>query len=461
MNIFCIINLLNVFLLIKTEYETIELKLEDNDFYIPIKLGTKSKDEYFLLSTMLPINFFPSSECTKCKNYHINEKNNEDYTFIQPNVSLLYYYLNFTGDIYRTNITLGTQTYSNEFLAVKDIFDISSYNGKGRYSISFLNYDFNTTNKTFAIYLNSEMGELHLGGFDINKIGEINKLRIFKISKTNNSSPFLYDDFWFINFNYFFIKDIKFKSQSFKLTFDLNTNYFHIPKDLFFSLSYLIFPEQARCQVQPEGHFVCFCNEEYNKYFASFKFMNENNETIEINPEDYILYDNSGADNYCYVYIVLNYENDLFIAGKYVMSNYYNIFDIDNEQLKLYRIKKDDNEFLRERNFIISLVLLLSGIFLFLFCYFIYRKYFMNNQLNEEENFDENYMIDGNNNENLNENENVINNPEQINEGINEEIGENIENYNNLDNDENNENIVNNENDNEIVFDGRESNIIN
>ena len=50
--------------------------------------------------------------------------------------------------------------------------------------------------------------------------------------------------------------------------------------------------------------------------------------TIEISPEDYILYDNSGAENYCYVYLMLNYENDFFIAGKYVMGNYYNIFDI-------------------------------------------------------------------------------------------------------------------------------------
>lgn len=458
MNIFSIINLLNVFLLIKTEYETIELKLEENDFYIPIKLGKNTEEEYFLLSTMLPINFFPSSECSICKHYHINEKNTEEYTFIHSNVSLLYYYLNFSGDMYRTNIILGSQTYSNEFLAVKNIYDIDSYNGKGRYSLSFLNYEFNTTNKTFAIYLNSENGELHLGGFDNNKIEE-EKLRIFNISKTNNSSPFLYNDFWFINFNYFYIKDIKFKSPSFKLTFDLNTDYFHIPKDLFFALSYLIFPEQGRCQVQPEGHFVCFCNEEYAKYFASFKFMNENNETIEINPEDYILYDNSGADNYCYVYLMLNYENDFFIAGKYVMGNYYNIFDIENEQLKLYKIKKDDNEFLRERNFIISLVLLLSGIFLFLFCYFIYRKYFSNNQINEEENFDENYYGDININENVNEND--LNNNEQNNERINEENGENKENYNNLSNDENNENNVNNDDENEIVFDGRESNIIN
>ena len=455
--IFSIINLVNVFLIIKTEYQTIELKLEDDDFYIPIKLGNNNNEEYFILSTLLPINFFPSSECSICKNYHINEKNIEDFTFIQANFSLLYYYLHIIGDIYRTNITLGSETNPINILAVNNIFDINEYNGKGRYSISFLNYDFNTTNNTFAIYLNSDYGELHLGGFDKNKIVEEDKLRVFNITKTNNSSPFLYNDFWFINFEYFYIKDTKFENKGFKLTFDLNTNNFYIPKDLFFSLDYLIFPEYAKCQVQPEGHFVCFCNEEYNKYFASFKFTNENNQTIEINPEDYIIYDNSGADNYCHVYLMLNYDNDLFIAGKYVMNNYYSIFDIDNEQLKLYRIKRDNNEFLRERNFIISLVLLLSGIFLFLFCYLIYRKYFSNNQIDEEENLDENNLI----NENINIDENDINNNEHFNENIDNEIGENNENHINLNNNENNDNNINNDDDNEIDFEGKESNIIN
>jgi len=50
MNIFSIINLVNVFLIIKTEYQTIELKLEDDDFYIPIKLGNNNYEEYFILS---------------------------------------------------------------------------------------------------------------------------------------------------------------------------------------------------------------------------------------------------------------------------------------------------------------------------------------------------------------------------------------------------------------------------
>jgi len=479
MNIFSIIYLLNAFIIIKAEYETIELILEDNNFYIKVKLGNSNIEEYFLLSTMLPISFFPSSECYICKNYHINEKDENDYAFVQANASLLYYYLNISGDIYRTNITLGSEKDTIDFLAVKNILDIDSYNGKGRYSLSFLNYDFNTTNKTFALSLNTETSELHLGGYDRNIIAEEKNLMSFNIEKYSLDK--LYNEFWIINFKNFYINNNKFSNSNYKITFDINTDYFYIPKDLFFSTAHLIFPEEARCQVQPEGHFVCYCSEDYKKYFSSFTFKNEGKEEIKISPEDYIYFDNSRTENYCYVYLKLNYENDLFIAGKYVMSNYYSIFDIDKNQLKLYPVKNNNNDFLKERNIIIFLVVLFSGIFLLLFCYLIYRKYFFNNQNNPDENnydFDENNNLiqehlnenNDNNNDGNNNNDNLENtdnnNNEQSNEidNNNNNEGENKENLNedenNINNNDNNkdENINNND---EIAFNDNENFIIN
>ena len=480
MNIFSITYLVNVFLQIKSGYETIDLKLEKNNFYIPIKLGNSYDKDYFLLSTMTPINFFPSSKCSKCKYYKIDEKDFNKYKFIQADVSLLYFYLNFTGDLYKTNITLGSKMNTVEFIAFDDISDLDEYNGKGRYSLSFFNYFFNTTNKTFSIYLSSDSGQLYLGGYDSDKIENKNEIVIFNISKTNNSLPNIFNDFWFINFDYLFINSRKLEKLDFKLTLDLSTNYFHIPKDFFFFYSHLIFPVEGKCQVQPEGHFVCFCNERYNERFSSFKFMNENNETIEIKPEDYIFFDNSGADNYCYVYLMLNYDNDLFIAGKYVMNKYYTIFDIDNEQLKIYPIKKKNDEFSKERNIIISLVLLLVGIFLFLCCYLIYRKYFYNNQREEEYNIDEDNLFQGNNFNQINENlEQISGNNihfqnevgivdrfvDNLNEEQNKEDNKSNEDEEKIDNEENEENNINNidedDDDNEIIFGGRESNIIN
>ena len=449
MIILSIIFLLNLFIRIKS-YETIPLKYEDNIIYIPIKLG-KKKEEYIRFSTMLPINFFPSSNCGKCKTDYIEEKDIDEYTFVQESVCLLYYYLNFTGNIYRTSVTIGSNTIMEDFIALENINDVESYKGYGRYSISFLNYGFNTAKKIFGLILNDDNAELHLGGYDERFITNQTSLLTFDISITNNSFVNFFNDFWYINFESFFINDRKIENSTIKLAFDSSTNYLHIPKDYFFAYASSIFPMQARCQVQPEGIFVCFCNIEYKKIFSTFIFKSKNNQTIKISPQDYIFFDGSHGDNYCYVNIMLNYESDYFIVGRPVMSNYYNIFDVDAGQLKLFPVQRKGNAFYKEKNFIISIVLLLAGIFLFISCYLIYRKYFAHrNQNNENENLvDEEHLFY----ENINWDEIDANNEEQNN---NENNAENENNENNdkiiIDNNEENKN----ENDDKNILDNNE-----
>ena len=460
MNIFSIIYILNLFLIIKADYEKISLKYEDNSLYIPIKIGNK-KEENIRFSTMLPINFFPSSSCQKCKNYYIEEKDLHEYTLVQSGVCLLYYYLNYTGDIYRTTITLGSKTNSEDFIALNNINDIESYKGYGRYSLSFLNYGFNTANKIFGLFLNDDYPELHLGGYERSIVANQTSLLTFNISKTNNSLINFFNDFWYINFVSLYINGRQIEGPNFKLSFDSSTSFFHIPKDYFFTYASSIFPVQSRCQVQPEGIFVCFCNSEYKRIFSTFKFKAENNQTIEIRPQDYIYFDGSHGDNYCYVNIMLNYDSDYFIAGKSVMSNYYNIFDIDAGQLKLFPVKKKVNEFYKEKNFIISIVLLLAGIFLFVSCYLIYRKYFShrNNQNNGNENIiDEEHLYYENINwDEINANNEAQNNNENNAENENNENNNENENNNNKNNEENKDKSEN-ENDNKNNIDNNEEN---
>ena len=473
MNIFSIIYLLNVFSFIKSEYETIKLKYEEDEIYIPVKLGNKYDTTDIKISTMLPINIFPSTECSQCKSNKINIQDN-NFTLIQEYVSILYYSLNFTGNLYRTNITLGTETNLDNFIAINKIYDIDEYSQKGVYSLSFLNYYYNTSNKTFAIYLDNEYGELHLGGYDKDKITDKNNLKIFNIYKTNNSLENIFNNFWYINFDSFHVDTHKFENSDFKITFDLSTNYFHIPKNFFFDNAQYFFPEKAKCQIQPEGYFVCLCNEDYEKTFYTFEFMNKNaNQSVKIKPSDYVFFENSKTDNYCFIYIVLNYDNELFIAGKNIMINYYSIFDISEEKLKLYPSNIEKEDFSKERNFIISLVLLLAGIFLFLCCYLIYRRWFSNNQNENENNFDDNFDYEGINWDEIDnqDNENREPNIEDTNNEQNNNTDNNIDNEN-KDN-ENNDNIEDKKeeeiiddnddikDDNAIVYGGRESNIIN
>ena len=104
-----------------------------------------------------------------------------------------------------------------------------------------------------------------------------------------------------------------------------------------------IFPEDGKCQINRNGYFVCYCNEDYKTKFANFKFVTSDNETFYINTTDYMTYVSSISGSYCYVYLWINYDNDLFIGGDSVLNNYYNIFDVENRKFSIF-INKDSKE---------------------------------------------------------------------------------------------------------------------
>ena len=198
--------------------------------------------------------------------------------------------------------------------------------------------------------------------------------------------------------------------------------------------------------------------------------MNENNNYIEVNTSDYISYDESNTGSYCEIFIKINYESDLFIAGKYVMNNYYTIFDIDNNQLKIYPTNKEILYF-DQRNVIIFLFALSLGGLVFLCCYFIYKKFCSRDPV-DEENINEDLIQENEGEGNIEQNEGDGN----IEQNEGEEQGQqqqNIENDNeinnmNLNNEDSSNSLINNDNINEDckneikdeINEDKESNII-
>ena len=435
MNIIKIIFFIIISKITCDDYEKISLVYESNNYYIPVKLSKDTTSEYFIFSNLLPINFFPSSKCTICKSYHIDEKDDKSYSLIKNNVSVSYYSLNFSGDLYTSNLTLGSQTNSYEFIAFDSITNVQRYSGKGRFSLSFLNYYFNTKKKIFALSLGRDSGELDLGGYNTNKIKNISNLNIFNVVKTNYNDSRDYENLWYINFNKLSINNnnIDNHNNKFKLTLDISTNNFHIPKDFFFSNAHLIFSPDSKCQVQPEGYFLCICNSDYKKKFGNFQFTDENNNILDVKVTDYIGFDDSETGNYCYVSIEINYESDLFIAGKYVMNNYYTIFDIDNSQLKIYPDGSGNYTF-EQISIIIFLFSLCIGGLIFICGYIIYHKFCKRNQnaeLNEN-------LVQENQQEEGNANEGEMNQQQDINENIENNDNDNNNRDNNYDNEEEN-----------------------
>ena len=427
MNFFLFLYLYSILFILISSKEEIDLKCENFNFYIPIKLKDSKEPEYFILSNIVPVHLFPSSKCSICE-WSINENNNQSYSLIENNISVPYYYLNFTGDLYKSDVTIDKQIYSIDLVAFNNINLVENYSGKGRFSLSFLNYCFKTEKKMFALYLEYGRPILDIGGYDQDIIKDNSLLQVFNITKTNYTNQ--YKNLWYINFNSLTVNNNKISNGSYKLSFDLSSNSFHIPKDFFFKYAHLIFREDSKCQIQLDGYFLCICDSDYLEKNGIFRFINENNDYIDININDFIFFEDSIRGSYCSVLIELNYENDLFIAGKYAMHNYYTIFDIDKNQIQLYPTQYG----LRIKNkyaILLFISVSVAGL-VFVFCYLMYKKRYLN--FREDE---------------LNINEELVeeNDEEQgqENDQENEQLNEENDNHQNINIDDNN-NINNNNN---------------
>ena len=435
MYFFSFLLLITIFAIIKTEYESIKLEYTSNNFYIPIKYNNNRNSDNFLLTNILPISIFPSSKCKICKSHTINEKDKKYNSLIKENVLTSFYFYNFTGNLYKTNITLGSKTDSMDVLAFENITNINKYNGKGIFSLSFLNYYFNTSKKIFALSLDIKEGQLDLGGYNEKIVKNESYLKKFNVIKTysNNSNELL--NSWYIEFNSFYINNKKIENdKNYKLALDISTDSFYIPKDFFFKNAHNIFRAESLCQVQPEGYFICACDNLYEEKFANFRFVNNNNEYISISIDDYISMEETDKGSYCTILIRINYESDIFIAGKYIMNNYYTIFDIDNNQLKILTLDKKVLLFPQTKG-VLFLLLVFTIIIALILNYICCKKNRLRNlNVNNAENDNlEGNLIENNEEENRERNEGE-NNPQELNEEIND-IEMIISNENNIIND--------------------------
>ena len=192
----------------------------------------------------------------------------------------------------------------------------------GRYSLSYLNYNFNTPKKIFVIKFLDENAELHLGDYDHNrKMDEIKTFNIVTQYKYENHTEtiiiendtlnnifennlFIEEDdnkihlqniiyeidksTWYMSFPKLKIKkkeekDVDNPLEEYKLTLDISADRIYIPINFFIKNVQNIFPKDGKCQINKEGYFTCQCDEDYKKNFGNFKFIAENGETFWIN----------------------------------------------------------------------------------------------------------------------------------------------------------------------------------
>jgi hypothetical protein len=344
-------------------------------------------------------------------------------TSIKENIKCPYYHNNYTGNLYTHKITIANFPYLNnytKFIGFEQVSYKSTFSINGIFSLSYLNYNFNTTERIFAFNFNKDNCQLHLGGYDNTLIKQDENLKTFKvIIDNNNTTSEIYNPIWYIEFNNIAINDSPYdftKNESIKLSFDLGTDKLHLP--LIFIMENLdkIFPEKSYCQIDPSGFFKCNCDDNFRANFGNITFYNNEKESFTIYPVDYIVYESGLTGSTCTIKIQINFENNLFIAGNTVMKNYYTIFDVGNHTFTAYRKEeKLDNIFF----FILILIIICALAILVLGVYFFRKKCRRNNNNNELE---ENSFSDEEN-EDLIEDDNIDN----VQESINPENGESSE----------------------------------
>ena len=435
-----------------SDYETIELPYKNNFYFISLNISNVSSPNEYPLSTRVPKSFFPSTGCQKCKNAVI-DYSLPNFQNSTKNISIPYFYYNFIGKEYSTNINTKQYHSPQSFCSVENLTYANEYSGNGLFTLSFLNYNFDTEKKIFAIKFNEDNAELHLGGYDtkydINKSSEFNVTVEHKyenyteqieiknsslmnsynildennfLSEENDNNDTKYENItieldkseWYMNFPKLKIKTDQEKevnySGPYKLTLDIYTNVISIPREFFIKNIEKIFPKEGKCQVTRNGYFSCQCDEEYKTKFGSFVFENEKGTKFYINATDYMTFQSSITGSTCEVHLRINYDNDLFIGGITVLNNYYSIFDVENNMLKI--LPKEDLTSQETSKFLIIFFVVIAATIIILFGgYYFYNKFIINEPTGLAR--PNNQNANQNDNQNEEQNEDQLDNAEQ------------------------------------------------
>ena len=372
MNFFIICLFLILLKIIVNEYHKIELIYSKPYYYIPLKINHFTNATNFIFSNYIPISFIPTLKCTICTKFKLNETNS-NLVSIRQNIKSPYYHYSYTGNVYQHIISLDNIIAETNFMGFNQITYKSYFSENGIFSLSYLNYNFNTTIKMFSLEFDNNDCQLHLGGYDNNTYNYSNLKSYDIIIDENNSNDDIFNPLWYIKFSTLLINNKAIKNNftsDIKLTFDMGTDKLHIPKKFFFENINLIFPQKSHCQFNPEGYFECQCDENDLSNFGHFLFNNSKNQTFSIDAEDYITYKSGIFEDTCTAKIKVNYENDLFIGGIGILKNYYSIFDIDNQTFLVYR----KNTKIEDMEKLILILVVLAFIVIFIFIAFICYK---------------------------------------------------------------------------------------
>ena len=355
-------------ILIKSKLIQIPLYTENGIPFISLKIGESLSSFNLIFDTSLHRSLLASQNCDICIRKGYNTSNSKK---ILSNQTQIKYYYTFYGNEYEDSFNLMIKNENLEsnfsFISFTNVSYAYQISISGFFGLSFTNYYFNTSKKIFGLQYFTGKVILDIGELNTNIVKNYSLLKNYSVSYNQNKTQ------WFIEIDSITINNIPARNkEKQKLIFDTSTYNIYIPKTFFFDNIDLILPKIGKCQVQMSGTFLCKCNEKFKSIFSDFVFSINKN-TLFINVSDYVYFDSSVSGNNCYLSLIVNYYNDLWIVGNSILNNYYTIFDIDNNLVKLYDKKVKINE---KTEFIFMMIFLILFISFIIFTsYIIYKKY--------------------------------------------------------------------------------------
>lgn len=359
--------------------------------------GSSFQEMGLIIDTFHTETSIMDKNCKICKiNLSFNKDKSETYmqlsenkTSIQMNNEDFIGYLSSDvfkiKDLFISNLT---------FLLVDDITHNTMFFDEG-----YLALGFSKRRKSFVKllkehkYINNAMYSMQLknknqkgyiifGGYDKTIINET-------LYKNITFTNILYNDIekdnfteWFIPSNFLYIKV---GNQTNNITFAQNIilnssiDKILIPKNFYFQYMNMLFSEDKLCEIHKDNLIHCKCDAEYESNYPTFYFQYQNStfyrSAFKIIPSDYIIVDSSQikSDNKvsCILQMSLNYKGNYWIFGTNIMSNYFFIFDHDNDQIGILEYRANGNN---SETVVLSIIIIACAATFFMIIYLIFKK---------------------------------------------------------------------------------------
>ncbi len=343
----------------------------DGNEYIPM-----------ILNTGIEKSLIAAENCSICNGERF--KPSKSSQFLNENVTQNVSHFVYRGNEYLQDFYFDSNEYYKLKLDYINFYDIKYKKEttiEGIFSLNFVNFNIASEKKIFAIEYTNEGAFLEIGEINKEIVKDYSKLINYTVSINENKD-------WFLEANKLIINNEKMPIENPKIILDTFSYNFYIPKKFFFDNIDKIFPKKSRCQVQMSGSFICKCDENYKNYFPNFVFEFNDGNKLFVNTTDYISYDSSITGTNCFVYIVVNYNNDYFIAGNNVLNNYYSIFNVDEKILSFYPLNNSNEKLQILLMFIVFSIL---SLVIFFGSYYLYKKYLsnFNNEINNIDNIED------------------------------------------------------------------------